>query len=176
MKALALTRTSIYIALAVTLRYMKNTFTTIQFINIPLIFTILAGIHLGYIPGFIVGIFSYLISDLLIFPGLWTVVDSFLAGIIGAMWGIMYRVKMSKVELFILVFLSILLYDILSSSILYMLFGLSPFQAFTLGILGLFIPVYGGGMIGVGPLTEGISAFFLNLIVYELERRGIVYG
>ncbi len=174
-RSLVVATVAIFTGLAVLSRYMKNMVTAIQFINLPLVFTILSGLYFGSRVGFMVGSLSYIISDFLILPGMWTIVDSLLAGSIGALWGFIRKFSLGKVELFILVYLSTFLYDILSSMILYVVFGVNIVSAFIWGVVGLFLPVFGGNLLGVGPVTEASTAFLVCFLSWEINKRGILY-
>jgi len=164
---------AIFISLSVALRVFKNMLTTLQFINIPLVFTMFSGVMLGCKAGLIVGLFSYTLSDMLILLGPWTIVNSLLAGVIGLCWGMLRKIQ-DQFLLGLLSFLSIFIFDVFSSVILYIVFGLDVFSAFIYGFLGLFIPVVGGGLVGVGPLTELSSTlvflFFLKIGRKEVEK------
>ncbi len=166
---------ALFASLAVLFRYVKNAVTAVQFVNFPLLFTILSSLFLGSRAGFFVGLLSYTISDLLIFPGIWTIVNSLLAGFMGFLWGLARRRKWSGVELFAWLYLSIFFFDILSSFILYVAIGFKPLDALTWGIVGLFLPVFGGSLIGVGPITELCTSLLTYVLFRELEKRGVFY-
>lgn len=163
---------SVLTALAVTFRYAKNSVTTFQFVNIPLALAYLAaGLFSPYV-GLTVAALSYLISDLIIFPGIWTLVNSVLAAVVALFFGVFYRRFRSRVMVFILAFLLTFFYDVFSSSLLYVVFGLKPWEAFVWGFIGLFLPIMGGGMIGVGPLTEFSTSLLALVLIESVARRG----
>ncbi|RLE76030.1 MAG: hypothetical protein DRJ44_04785 [Thermoprotei archaeon] len=176
-KSLELSLTALLVGLSVLFRYAKNVFTTVQFVNFPLVFCIFSGLFFGSRVGFAVGFLSYVISDFLILPGVWTFVNSLLAGLIGLLWGILgKRFIRYRIEFFVLVFLSVFLFDIASSVILYLIFGFSLLDAFVWGVVGLFLPVFGGKLIGVGPITEASTSFIVCFLSWELEKRGVYVG
>lgn len=159
-------------SLGITLRLMKNLFIgPIQFINFPLIFGLLAGYLFGIKVGILVGFLTFLISDLIIFPGPWTIVDSSLSALLSGIWGFLKKID-DKVLLFILAYLTTFAYDILSSFILYLLiFGVNnAMEALSISILGLFMPVMGGYLYAVGPVTEFTTSFLFTCLVKELKR------
>jgi len=166
---------ALFTGLAVLFRYFKNAVTVVQFINFPLLFTILAGLFFGSRTGFFVGFLSYTISDLLIFPGIWTIVNSLLAGFIGFLWGLARKREWSGIELFAWLYLSVFFFDVLSSFILYVTIGFKLLDALTWGIVGLFLPVFGGSLIGVGPITELCTSLLTYVLFRELEKRGVFY-
>jgi LytS/YehU family sensor histidine kinase len=175
-----ITYTAIMIALAVSLRLMKHMlFGNLQFINFPAIFTITSGILFGPVMGATVGVTSFLISDIMIgMPGPWTLVNALLMGLFGGLSGLIWKKvdnNFSKIAMGIVVYLIIFAYDILSSWILNMVIGFPPLLAFVWGFLGLFIPVpiSGGFMFGIGPITEATSAIVVAAIVALLLRSGI---
>jgi len=163
---------SVLTALAVAFRYAKNSVTPFQFVNIPLALAYLAaGLFSPYV-GLAVAALSYLISDLILFPGMWTLVDSALAAVVAFLFGVFYRRFESRIAAFIVAFLLTFFYDILSSSLLYVIFGLKPWEAFAWGFIGLFLPIMGGGMIGVGPLTEFSTSLLALVLIESVARRG----
>ncbi len=160
----------IWTALSVVTRLGKHLLVgPIQFINLPLLFAMLSGMLYGAEVGMGVGFLSFLVSDSFLGLGLWTIVDGGTAGMLGALWS---RVKpKNKLFLVILAYLSTFLYDMLTSCTLYMIFGLSPMEAFIVGFLGLFIPVAGGGVFAIGPTTEAATAITLLFIADRLLRK-----
>lgn len=162
----------VWSALAVTTRLLKHALAgPFQFVNLPLLFTMLSGCLYGSSVGFGVGFLSFLVSDSLLGAGIWTPVDGGIAGIIGALWS-MIKVK-SKIFLFILGYISTFLYDIITSWILYMIFGLPPIEALVVGFVGLFFPVAGGNAIAIGPTTEATTSLLLSFLVPRLNRKNI---
>ncbi len=166
---------SLFTGAAVALRYAKNALTGVQFINIPLAMAYTAAWLGGPRLGFLVASASYLISDMLIMPGPWTPVDAGLAGAAALAFGLAAR-RLRGIELAVAAFLATLAYDVASSSLLYMIFGVPPAEAVAMGIVGLFLPVMGGGLIGVGPVTEAATALLAVGVIEGVERRGVGYG
>lgn len=158
---------------AVALRYAKNALTTVQFINIPLAMAYLAAWLAGPWAGAAVAALSYLVSDLLVMPGPWTPVDAALGAAAALVFGLAAGRLRGRVELGVLAYLATFLYDVLSSSLLYMVFGLGPGAAFAVGLAGLFLPVMGGGLVGVGPMTEAATALLAVGLIEAFERRGV---
>ncbi len=159
----------VWTALAVATRMGKHALVgPFQFVNLPLLFTMISGLVYGWRVGFGVGFLSFLVSDSLLGIGIWTLVDGIIAGAIGAAWSKL-RLR-SGASLFVLSYLSCFLYDIATSWILYMLFGFPPVEAFILGLVGLFLPVAGGGVVAIGPMTEATTSFLLSILVPRLLR------
>jgi len=173
-KSLRVSLIAVLTALGIAFRVSKNAITQIQFINIPLAFTMVGGYLGGPLVGGTVGLFTFIISDFIILPGPWTVVDSLLAFIIGVFWGTIRKFISSKLQVFITAFFSELLYDIASSIVLYIAIGMDVMKALVVGIVGLFLPVCGGFIFGVGPMTELSTAFLSSLIIVHLEKIGVI--
>ncbi len=162
----------VWSALAVAARVGKHALVgPFQFVNLPLLFTMLAGMLYGGSVGFGVGLLSFLVSDTVLGLGIWTVVDGTLAGIVGAFWSKL-RLK-DRVVLFMLGYLSTFLYDVLTSWILYMIFGFPPLEALIVGVVGLFLPVAGGGAIAIGPTTEATTSLLLSILAPRLLRERV---
>jgi predicted membrane protein len=173
-----ITYTAILIALAASLRITKHLlFGPLQFINFPGIFTIVGGIIFGPVMGMTVGFTTYLLSDLALGAGPWTIVNALLMGFFGALSGILWRrtnSNFSKIAMGIGVYVIMFAFDVLSSWILNMIFGWSPTVALVYGLLGLFMPnPTGGFMFGVGPITEATTAIVVVSIVALLLRSRI---
>ncbi len=175
-----ITYTAIMIALAVSLRIMKHMlFSGFQFISFPAVFTIASGILFGPTMGLSVGIASYLLSDILLgLPGYWTFVNALLMGAFGVLGGLVFRrvnINFSKIAMGIAVYIMVFAFDILSSGLLYMIIGWPPTVAFTWGIIGLFLPVpiAGGFVFAVGPITETTTTVVVVAIVAILLKSGI---
>ncbi len=166
---------SIFISLAVVFRVAKNVVTSMQFVNIPMIFTFLAAILISPSAGFLVGALSFLISDMMIMPGVWTPIDAMFAGLAGFIVGKTFKwakidVVKNKWESFTVMFLVLfIVYDFMTSFAFYIVFTGDPYTSATLAILGLFVPVFGGGYIGIGPLTE-FTTVTLTMAVYTLVQ------
>jgi energy-coupling factor transport system substrate-specific component len=170
-----ITYTAVLIALAVSLRIMKSLlFGPLQFINFPGIFTIVGGVIFGPVMGMTVGFTTYLISDFILGAGPWTVVNGLLMGLFGALSGVLWkRTKdnFSKIAMGIGVYVIMFAFDILSSWILYMVFGWSPMVALLYGLIGLFLPNAAGGyLFGVGPITEATTAIVVVSLVALLLK------
>jgi len=159
---------SILTALSVSFRYLKNALLPVQFVNIPLAFTMIAGLYTDWVGGALVGLLSYALSDTLISVGPWTLINGVLASLIGAVWSLFKR--LGDTYLAVIAYLSTFFFDIFSSFLFYLAFGLPLREAFVTGLVGLFIPVYGGGLIGVGPVTEAITAIVVVGLMKSLKR------
>jgi energy-coupling factor transport system substrate-specific component len=173
-----ITYTAMLIALAVSLRVIKySMFGPLQFVNFPAIFTIVGGIVFGPIVGLTVGLSSYLLSDMVLGAGPWTVVNAVFIGmvglVVGIIWGRKPFNKINKIGLGIVVYLLMLGFDIFSSAALYMIWGFSLLWSFIYGILGLFVPAGGGIMIGIGPITEVTTTILTVSIVFVLAKSRI---
>ncbi len=157
-------------ASAVALRLIKHIIAgPIQFINIPCMFAIISGTIFGPMYGLLVGFLSFIVSDIFLGLGLWSFITSSLCGFIGFLSGIIWKGKCtSKAEVLIISYLLLLMYDILSSTILYLLF-MPPLEAFIISIIGLFLPVMGGYLYAVGPITEFSSAFLTSIIIFKVN-------
>jgi len=176
-----ITYTAMLIALAVTLRLVKySLFGPLQFVNFAAIFTIVGGVVFGPVVGLTVGFFSYLLSDMLLGAGPWTLVDAvFMAGvgiIAGIIWGRRPLMQIKKLELGIGVFLLMLANDIFTSWVLNVIFGYPVVWALIIGIIGLLWPVPGGFMIGVGPITEATTTILAVSIVFVLAKSRLNLG
>lgn len=173
-RSLKISHISMMAASAITLRVLKNWgLGPIQFINIPLAFGFIASYFYGSFAGALVAAISHSISDLMIFPGPWTIINSLLMAII-AMGGSLIRGG----ELFELIYLYLLVftYDILSSIIGWIILGMNLINALLLSIIGLFIPAGGGWLIMVGPITEIITSISSLSLIKVLKRLGLVRG
>lgn len=161
---------SMFTALGVALRVSKNMITNLQFVNFPLLFAFTAAFLAGPRAGLITGAAIYLFSDLLILPGAWTVTNMLLGGLVAAAFGLASRALRHFEQRFVLAFLLCFVFDVASSALLYAVFGVPLLQAVLVGFVGLFSPVMGGYLIGVGPLTEFTTAILAAVIVSKLER------
>lgn len=172
--------TSLMIALAVALRLIKySLFGNLQFVNFPGIFTIVSGIFFGPVTGTVVGFSSYLLSDMLIgMPGPWTVVNMLFMGSLGMLSGLLWNRKnrsgISKFGVGIGTYIMMLGFDIMTSVLLLVVMQYPLQLAFITGILGLFVPVGGGYMYAIGPVTELTTAILVVAIAHALlNRNGI---
>lgn len=161
---------SVFTALGLALRVAKNLITPIQFVNIPLLFAFVTAFLAGPPAGFFSAMLIYLLSDLVILPGVWTVVNMLLGGLTAAAFGTLSRMIKAFEYRFTLAFLLCFLFDVVSSALLYMIFGVPLLQAIAIGLVGLFLPVMGGYLIGVGPLTEFTTAFLTAALIEKLSR------
>lgn len=173
-----ITYTAMLIALAVTLRIVKySMFGPLQFVNFPAIFTIVGGVVFGPIVGLTVGLSSYLLSDMVLGAGPWTVVNALFIGVVGIITGLIWGrkpfVKIKKIELGIGVYLLMLSFDIFNSWVLNIIWGYPWLWALIYGVIGLLMPAGGGFMIGVGPITEVTTTILTVSIVFVLARSRI---
>ena len=171
MNAKQVALTSTFTALAVALRLAKHAFVgPFQFINFPLLAAMVASYVGGSWVGAAVGALSFLASDLLIWLGPWTPINALLAAAIGLLWGLAARSVRSGITLFVFAYLSVFAYDLFSSVLGYLLYLPSAGSALTLALLGLFLPIGGGWLIGVGPVTEFITAALTTAAIALLRR------
>ena len=169
-KTRTITLTANLAAAATALRLIKNGAAgPIQFINLPGSFSILAGSMLGPISGFITGVISILTSDIILGAGIWTIMTSTTCGLIGFISGIIWhRRKPSKIEAVTLSYILFLSYDIITSITLYLPF-MSPPKALIVGITGLFLPIMGGSMYAIGPITELSSTIITTILLNKFK-------
>lgn len=163
----------VFTALGVSMRLAKHVLLgPIQFINIPAIFTIIAGALIGPVGGFIVGVGIFVISDMYILPGIWTVMTSFTMGLVGYFSGLIWhkRQRIDKLELIVIGYLMMLFYDIVTSIVLYIIIGFPILYAIVIGIIGLFFPVAGGYMVGIGVLTEVLTVLTISLLLPYIKE------
>jgi energy-coupling factor transport system substrate-specific component len=160
--------------MAIVFRLLKNAVTSMQFLNIPLALAFVASYLFGSKIGLMVGFFGYVFSDLLIYPGLWTIVNSLVAGLVSYIFGLSsQRVIQDDLVLFMEAFLLCFFFDLSTSTLLYILFGLEISKALVFAFIGLFLPVMGGYLIGVGPLTEFSTSILTVLLIRGLEKRNL---
>uniref|UniRef100_A0A7C3WU02 ECF transporter S component n=1 Tax=Thermofilum pendens TaxID=2269 RepID=A0A7C3WU02_THEPE len=170
MKSRELALVAVLSALGVSFRVAKNLVTQLQFVNLPLLFAFVGAYLEGPLAGFLVAALAYTLSDLLILPGVWTLVNAPLGGLAAAAFGLISRRLDSSELRFVAAFLLCFLFDVASSAILYVAFGLPLAVAIATGIVGLFLPVMGGYMVGVGPLTEFATALLSVLVMEKISR------
>lgn len=171
-KAKFIAQVSLLIATGVTLRILKHLLVgPIQFINLPLSLTMIAGYLTGSIAGLVVGVGTFILSDLLLGLGPWTLYDSLISGVIGYLWGFLRRVECGVI-LFVASYLSVLAYDILTSVAFYFIFMSTSdiYTVFVIALLGLFIPVFGGSLYAVGPVTEVLTAILTSTIARRAKE------
>ncbi len=161
---------STFTALGVAFRVAKNSVTAVQFVNLPLVFGFTAAYVAGPLEGSLTTALTYLLSDLAIAPGAWTLVNMALGGLASALFGLGARSLREPEYRFALSFLLCFLFDVSTSALLYVAFGIPPLQAFLVGVVGLFLPVMGGYLVGVGPLTEASTSLLVTALLAKLER------
>jgi uncharacterized membrane protein len=163
---------AIFVALASALRLLKNIIVgPIQFVNFPAIFTIIGGLMFGYQAGALIGVTSFIVSDLLLgYAGVWTIVTAFSMGLVGILSSLLRRVNAdsSMLSLGVCSYLLVLVYDILSSVALQLL-TLPLEAALTLAIVGLFLPS-SVTLYPVGLVTEIVTVFFIVLIYPQVKK------
>ena len=165
--------TSLLAATAIALRLFKHIIIgPIQIINLPAVFCILAALLLGSTSGASVGIISYIVSDLILGFGPWTLVNAIFMGIIGVGVGNLKNRISNKYQLFIFIMILLFVNDVMTSSILYLFLGFNFIEAFTISLLGLFLPTLGGFMFAIGPITE-ISSSLLVIMTRPLIEKAL---
>jgi len=163
---------SLLIATGVTLRMVKHLLVgPLQFVNLPLSMTMIAGYLAGSVAGLSVGIITFILSDLLLGFGLWTIYNSLVSGAIGFLWGLLREVRCWTV-LFVLSYISTLVYDIITSIVFYLTFMSTSdlHLVLTIALLGLFVPVAGGSFYAIGPVTEALTAFLTSVIAKRVKQ------
>ncbi|MHA1409741.1 MAG: ECF transporter S component [Candidatus Odinarchaeia archaeon] len=156
--------TALFASLAISLRLFKHAIIgPIQIINLPAVFTIFAGLLLGSVSGISVGLISFIVSDLFLGFGPWTFVTATFMALIGGIFGLLGGKVTNRPQLFILIVVLLFINDVMTSTILYMVMGFSFQFALIYSILGLFLPIQGGFMFGIGPITEISSALLVTL-------------
>lgn len=174
-RSLKIAIVSILAATAITIRVAKNWIVgSFQFINVALVFGFIGSIILDPLSGGLVAFLSQLISDLLIWPGPWTPVTSITAFIAAALGALAKHTKYQEFQIIIL-YLCTFFYDIITSFLTYFILGLSLTNSLILGIIGLFLPVQGGWMFGIGPITEFTTSLLTVLLVKVLKRNNLNY-
>jgi uncharacterized membrane protein len=138
--------------------------TVIPNVSLVAPISLVAGYLGGGFVGFLVGLLTMVISDIYIGAGPWTIVTSFSMGLVGLFGGLLIRRVKDVYTMFVLSFLSILLYDLLTSIVTMYIFGVPPFIA----VINLFTPVFIGFLpYPMGPIHEfSSSIIFLYLIRY----------
>ncbi|MCX8169152.1 MAG: ECF transporter S component [Candidatus Methanomethylicia archaeon] len=162
-------------AASVVLRLVKHVFIgVLPIINFPIVFALISGALFGPIYGFLVGFLSFIVSDVFLGMGIWTIITSFSCGFIGLIGGfIWYKRNPCRWELLVLSMIMIFVYDVISSVLLYL--TLMPLkEAFIVGLIGLFMPIMGGKLYMVGPVVEFSSAMLISILLPKL--RGILNG
>ncbi len=164
---------AIFTSVAVTLRILKHLIAgTFQFFN-PMLFSAYLACELGGVmPAAMVAFFSYVLSDAMIGVGPWTVATSTTAAVAAAIYYLLKKVFPSSdmYSLLLRAYLATFFYDVMSSVLTYIVLGQPLETALVLAILGLFIPVGGGYMIGIGPLTEFTTSLAFAMVMLSLRR------
>lgn len=70
----------------------------------------------------------------------------------------------------ITLYLCVFFYDITTSALTYLISGLSPTNALIIGLIGLFIPVEGGWIFGIGPITEFTTSLLTTILITVLKK------
>jgi len=155
-----------FVAMSSAFRLIKHiALGSVQFVNFPAVFTILGGLLLGPAAGFLIGFLSFLVSDIFIgFAGVWTIATSLSMGLIGTLTPFACRIRNndSLARLAVSAYLLLLLYDVLSSVLL--LVPTTSLQvAFSMSIIGLFLPS-SVVFYPVGLVTEAVTTSLIVLI------------
>ncbi len=157
-----------YSSLGVALRLAKNFLVgPAQFINFPFMMALISSSE-GAPVGLTTGVLGYLLSDLFLGFGPWTVVNSILCGFLGGLWSHVQTDDSSKI--FVLCLISEFVFDVTNSTILYAMLGLKPMEALMVGVIGLFVPVMGGSLIAPGPTTEISTSFCVALLLPKARK------
>ena len=139
--------------------------------------TILSGVFLGPINGFLVGFLAMIISDIYIGFGPWSLVTSFTMGLVGVLAGILISRVEDRVLVFALSYLATLLYDVLTSVLTMSVMLNTPVYV---ALLNLFLPVFIGFIpYPMGPIHElstAIIATYLLSIVGGNEYIKVIIG
>jgi len=164
--------TAVFVALATVLRLLKNVVVgPLQFVNFPAAFTIVGGLVFDFKSGAVIGVMSFVVSDLLLgYAGVWTVFTSLSMGLVGILSPLMRRLDAdsSMVSLGVSSYLLVLIYDVLSSVTSFALYV--PLQvAFAWSIIGLFLPSP-PALYPVGLVTEIVTVSVVVLIYSPVKR------
>jgi len=134
--------------------------------------TILAGVFLGPWGGFLVGLLSMVLSDIYIGFGPWTIVTSTCMGLVGVISGLLIRRIDDRVLTFVLVYLSTLIYDVLTSVLTFSVMLNGPVYV---AIINLFTPVFIGFVpYPMGPVHEFSTALISTYVLPLLKRNGFL--
>ncbi|MCS7105390.1 MAG: hypothetical protein NZ954_07520 [Thermofilaceae archaeon] len=175
MNARVVALTSVFTALGVVFRLLKHAVVgSFQFFNAPLTVAMVAAYVGGPVVGALSGMLSFVASDVFLGLGLWTPVNASLAGFIGVVWGIVKGHHLGSLALFSFAFLSVFIYDILSSLVLYLFFLGNFWVALVYSFVGLYLPVMGGYMFGIGPLTELVTSGVTTAVIMRLRKHGSI--
>ena len=89
-KAKFIAQVSLLVTIGVVLRILKHLLVSpVQFVNLPLSLIMITGYLFGPIAGLVVGLSTFVLSDLLLGLGPWTLYNSVVSGIIGCLWGLL---------------------------------------------------------------------------------------
>lgn len=156
----------VFTSLAVAGRFALLIFPNISLI-IPI--TIIAGLLMGYRVGMATGFLSFLLSDMYIGLNFWTFIDGAVASLVGGLSSLIsIQDSLNRGFIFVYTVLLTLLYDVLTSILNMMMFGVPPFVA----IINLFIPaIIGGVPYPMGPLHELTNGLLVSLIYDILSRQ-----
>lgn len=164
---------SMFAALGAGLRIAKHLIIgPIQFINFPYIVSSLSLLNgLSLYSSFLIGAFSFLASDMLLGAGPWTITNS-ISILVSLTLLLPFRKVVDRIILGVVLYLSIFIYDILSSLLGYLTFlGASNLNlAFYLSLVGLFFPVGGGSLFMVGPITEIVTVAVVILVLKPFKK------
>lgn len=163
---------ALFVALASSLRLFKHVVVgPVQFVNFPAIFTIVGGLTFGYKAGALIGVMSFVVSDLLLgYAGVWTIFTSLSMGFVGALSALIRKLGTDSSHLGVGVcsYLLVLTYDVLSSVALLIL--LVPFEtAFVWSVVGLFLPS-SVALYPVGLVTEIVTVVLIVLIYPQVKK------
>ena len=157
------------------LRLVKHIYLgNIQFVNLPAAITFIAAILIGWKSGILVGFFGYFISDFFIaLPGPWTLVNGVLLALFSLIIAAVYPKGEidSKPKLIVVTYLVLFMFDVFSSwFILYVTVGGTLIDTFVFGLLGLFFPLGGGFIPGIGPITEFVTGFLITILLPPIKQ------
>ncbi len=161
--------TAIFVATAVAGRIALAFIPNVS-LAFPVIF--LSAILFGYKIGGVVGFLTYIISDLYLGPGPWTIINASLAALVGMLTGLLrFKIVSDKFILFTSVVLLTLFFDISSSVLSMSLFGVSPIIA----IIGLFMPIFIGFIpYPMGPVHEITNGILTILLTHNLQKNHLI--
>jgi energy-coupling factor transport system substrate-specific component len=128
--------------------------------------SLLSGVIGGPVIGFLVGLLTMVVTDILFFgAGPWTFVTSFSMGIIGLLGSVfaMFNKTPSRYNLFVFTYFSILFYDLFTSITMSYIFGTPVITS----IIMLFLPL----PIPFGPAHEITNALLASFLVPEVCSR-----
>ncbi len=149
----------------------------VQWTNIIGVFTFIGAIFLGPVAGIFIGFTGFLLSDVISPWGVspYTILMGGTMAAIGFISGltISYEDEMlffEKVILIVKLYILMFIYDAITSIVGYLLWGLTLNDAIFYGIVGLFIPLYGGYLWLVGPITEATTSIITTILLDPIRR------